>query len=220
MADGFVLPSGTGRRIGGAGMTLKVGSKQSARWSAFEAEVGPGFDVGAHRHAEAEEIFYILQGELDLLAFEPRIRTSGDWTAWESADGAKVSRGGPGSLMFVPAGCLHAFTNPGTTPARMLFLVTPSGHEQYLEGVAELLSRPGPPDQPAIIALRARYDIEQLTPMIPDDVGSTDHLICSQLVDADYAANGERLFTDGRWPGYVKPGDLAGLLQRRRRLSA
>ena len=42
------------------------------------------------------------------------------------------------------------------------------GHEQYLEGIAELLSRPGPPDQAAIIELRARYDIEQLTSMIPD----------------------------------------------------
>ena len=50
----------------------------------------------------------------------------------------------------------------------MLFLVTPSGHEQYLEGIAELLSQPGPPDQSAIVALRARYDIEQLTPMIPN----------------------------------------------------
>jgi len=70
--------------------------------------------------------------------------------------------------MFGPAGCPHAFTNPGTAPARMLFLVTPSGHEQYLEGVAEILSRPGPPDQSAITELRARYDIEQLTPMIPD----------------------------------------------------
>jgi len=70
--------------------------------------------------------------------------------------------------MFVPADCPHAFTNPGTAPARMLFLVTPSGHEQYLEGVAELLRRPGPPDQVAIIELRARYDIEQLSPMIPD----------------------------------------------------
>ena len=53
-------------------------------------------------------------------------------------------------------------------PAGQVVLVTPSGHEQYLEGVAELLSRPGPPDQSAIAELRARYDIEQLTPMIPD----------------------------------------------------
>ena len=130
--------------------------------------MAPGFDVGAHRHAEAEEIFYLLEGELDLLAFEPRTTAPGDWTAWESAGGARVVRGGPGSLMLVPAGCPHAFTNPGTAPARMLFLVTPSGHEQYLEGIAELLSHPGPPDQAAIIELRARYDIEQLTSMIPD----------------------------------------------------
>ena len=167
MTDGFVLPPWAGHRIGGAGMTLKVGAEQSGKWSAFEAEVGPGFDVGAHRHAEAEEIFYIVEGELDLLAFEPRTRASGDWTSWQSAGGARVVRGGPGSLMFVPASCPHAFTNPGAVPARMLFLVTPSGHEQYLEGIAELLGRGGPPDQAAIIELRARYDIEQLTPMIP-----------------------------------------------------
>ena len=70
--------------------------------------------------------------------------------------------------MFVPAGCPHAFTNPGTVPARMLFLAAPSGHEQYLEEIAELLGRPGPPDPSAIAVIRARYDIEQLTPMIPD----------------------------------------------------
>jgi hypothetical protein len=50
----------------------------------------------------------------------------------------------------------------------MLFLVTPSGHEEYLEEIASLLGQAGPPDQSAIAALRARYDIEQLTPMIPD----------------------------------------------------
>jgi hypothetical protein len=46
----------------------------------------------------------------------------GDWTEWESAAGVKGVRGGPGSLMFVPSGCPHAFTNPAAVPARMLFL--------------------------------------------------------------------------------------------------
>jgi oxalate decarboxylase/phosphoglucose isomerase-like protein (cupin superfamily) len=163
-----VLPPGAGQPIRGAGMTLKVGAGLSGRWSAFEADVSPGFDVGAHRHANVEELFYILEGELDLLAFEPKTRAEGDWTAWESADGGKVVRGGPGSLMFVPAGCPHAFTNPGTAPARMLFLVAPSGHERYLEELAGLLARPGPPDPAAIAEIRARHDIEQLTPLIPD----------------------------------------------------
>ena len=69
----------------------------------------------------------------------------------------------------VRAGRLPArLHQPGQCARRMLFLVTPSGHEQYPEGIAELLSHPGPPDQAAIIELRARYDIEQLTSMIPD----------------------------------------------------
>ncbi len=167
MTDGLVLPPGAGSRIEGAGMTLKVGAGQSKNWSLFEAEVAPGFDVGAHLHREAEEMFWILDGELDLLAFEPRVRTAGDWSAWESATGATVARGGPGSAMFVPAGCPHAFANRGTAPARMVFLVSPPGHEHYLRELAGLITRPGPPDQAEIAALRARYDIEQLTPLAP-----------------------------------------------------
>ncbi len=165
MTDGMVLSPGAGRVIQGAGMTLKVGASQSTAWSAFEAEVTPGFDVGAHLHHNAEELFYILDGELDLLAFEPLTRTAGDWRGWQSASGARVMRGGPGSAMFVPAGCPHAFANPGTASARMLFLVSPPGHERYLAEIGELIGHGGPPDPAAIAEIRARHDIEQLTPM-------------------------------------------------------
>ena len=167
MTDGLVLAAGTGDPIGASGMTLKLGEQQSAAWSLFEADVRPGFDVGAHLHGEAEELFYILSGELDLLAFEPRVRTAGDWQSWTSASGDKIVRGGPGSLMYVPAGTPHAFANPGSTPARMLFLVTPAGHERYLQELADLLEGQGPPDPAAIAALRGRHDIEQITPLIP-----------------------------------------------------
>ena len=99
-------------------MTLKVGAEQSKIWSAFEADVAPGFDVGAHLHQQAEEVFYVLEGELDLLAFQPGTTAGGDWRTWESATGTTVFRGGPGSFMFVPAGCPHAFFNPSPEPAR------------------------------------------------------------------------------------------------------
>lgn len=165
MTDGLVLPQGAGRAVQGAGMTLKVGDGQSTAWSAFEAVVTPGFDVGAHLHHNAEELFYILDGELDLLAFEPRVRTAGDWQSWQSAAGARVTRGGPGSAMFVPAGCPHAFANPGTVPARMLFLVSPPGHEHYLDELGKLIGQGGRPDPDAIAEIRARNDILQLTPM-------------------------------------------------------
>ena len=167
MSDGFVLPPGAGRRIESAGMTLKVGTQESGRWSVFEADVQPGFDVGAHVHAGAEELFYVLEGELDLLAFEPAVRTADGWRGWTSATGATVARGGPGSLMYVPPGCPHAFANPGLAPVRMLFLFAPAGHELYLQEMGGLLSRPTPPDQATIKELRARYDIEQLTPVVP-----------------------------------------------------
>jgi mannose-6-phosphate isomerase-like protein (cupin superfamily) len=165
MTDGLVLPPGAGRIIQGAGMTLKVGEGQSSAWSAFEAEVTPGFDVGAHLHHNAEELFYILEGELDLLAFEPQARTAGGWRDWQSASGARVMRGGPGAAMFVPAGCPHAFANPGTVPARMLFLVSPPGHEHYLDEIGKQIGQGGPPDPAAIAAIRTRNDIQQLTPM-------------------------------------------------------
>jgi oxalate decarboxylase/phosphoglucose isomerase-like protein (cupin superfamily) len=165
MTDGLMLRPGAGRSIQGASMTLKVGAGQSTAWSAFEAVVTPGFDVGAHLHHHAEELFYVLEGELDLLAFEPEVRTSGDWRSWESASGARVMRGGPGSTMFVPAGCPHAFANPTAAPARMIFLVSPPGHERYLEEIGELIGRGGPPDPAAIAEVRARHDIQQLTPM-------------------------------------------------------
>ncbi|GAB3824333.1 cupin domain-containing protein [Dactylosporangium cerinum] len=164
MTDGLLVPPGGGRRI--QTMTLKAGADQSKIWSTFEAEVPPGFDVGAHLHNQAEEVFYVLEGELDLLAFQPAAPVGGDWRTWESETGATVFRGGPGSFMFVPAGCPHAFFNPGSEPARMLFLVSPSGHELYLQELSELLATPGPPDQAEIAALRLRHDIHQVTPLV------------------------------------------------------
>jgi uncharacterized protein YycO len=43
-------------------------------------------------------------------------------------------------------------------------------------------------------------------------VADTRHQICSQLADQAYQDAGIHLFTDGRWPGYVTPADLARLL--------
>jgi oxalate decarboxylase/phosphoglucose isomerase-like protein (cupin superfamily) len=166
VADGFVLGAGEGERISPA-MSLKVGDKQSGCFSVFEVvDIAPGFDVGAHLHHQAEEMFYVLEGQLDLLAFEPRARTPTDWQQWESHSGARVARGGPGGFMFVPRGCPHAFANPGPGPARMIFLVSPPGHEHYQKELAQLVSKAKDPLDEAIKELRARYDIEQLTPQL------------------------------------------------------
>jgi oxalate decarboxylase/phosphoglucose isomerase-like protein (cupin superfamily) len=166
MADGLVMAPGDGERVSPT-MTLKVGDERSGCFSVFEVvDIAPGFDVGAHLHHNAEELFFVLEGELDLLAFEPRVRSSGGWQSWESHGGVKVARGGPGSAMFVPRGCPHAFANPGPDPARMIFLVSPPGHEHYQKELAELVATTTGPLDTAMAELRARHDIEQLTPQI------------------------------------------------------
>jgi|SRR5437660_8773703 len=169
MSSGLIVPRGHGRPIstGGMDITYKVTSEHAKSASSFEVLVAPGFDVGAHVHKEGEELFYILEGELDLLSFEPSIRTQGNWQAWQSPTGERVYRGSPGCMMFVPPGCPHAFANPSTTPARMFFQASSFSQERYFEELMEIVTRGGPPDIAAIEALRGRYGIEQLTPLIP-----------------------------------------------------
>lgn len=43
-------------------------------------------------------------------------------------------------------------------------------------------------------------------------ISREDRLICSQLVDKAYELAGVHLFTDGRLPGLVSPGDLLDLI--------
>ncbi|MER5526022.1 cupin domain-containing protein [Streptomyces sp. NPDC002677] len=166
--EGLLVPPGHGRVVQSPAqrVTFKVTGTHSRMASTFEVEVPPGFDVGAHVHTRSEELFYVLEGELDVLAFEPRIRTPDNWQKWQSSSGTKVVRATPGTLIAVPPGCPHAFANPTDTPARMFFQASPPpDHERYFEELLEILGSDGPPDLEAIGQLRKRYDIEQLTPL-------------------------------------------------------
>lgn len=51
------------------------------------------------------------------------------------------------------------------------------------------------------------------SPGLRDYIQDTRHLICSQLVDLCYCNAGVHLFSDGRWPGYVTPADLAYVIR-------
>ncbi|WP_229821303.1 MULTISPECIES: cupin domain-containing protein [Streptomyces] len=166
--EGLLVPPGHGRtvRTPAQDVTFKVTGTHSRMASSFEVVVPPGFDVGAHVHTRSEELFYVLEGELDVLAFEPRVRTPDGWQRWESRSGNRVVRAVPGTVIAVPPGCPHAFANPTDTPAKMFFLASPPpDHERYFEELLEILDAGGPPERAAIRDLRARYDTEQLTPL-------------------------------------------------------
>ena len=66
----------------------------------------------------------------------------------------------------------------------------------------------------ACIALTAIFGVH-VPASVRRRLGSTDHLQCAQLVDTCYAAAGVQLFTDGRLPGAVSPGDLADVIAHR-----
>ena len=166
--SGLIVPPGQGRKLVSRAqeVTFKVTEAHGSVVSTFEVVVPPGFDVGAHSHHHSQEFFYVLEGELDLLAFEPAKRTEDRWHEWESAGGDRVVRAGAGSCMFVPPGCPHAFRNSTDKPARMLFQSYPSpDHERYFEEIAEIWAAGGAVDPDAVQRLRDRYDVNQITPL-------------------------------------------------------
>ncbi|MCC3761586.1 cupin domain-containing protein [Glycomyces sp. TRM65418] len=168
--DGFTLAPGEGKPIGDQ-VTLKVGDIHTPNLLAVECRFGPGFDVGAHIHDTHEEVFYVLEGEVELFAFNPKERTSepGSWTQWESADGDRAYRATPGSVMYVPKGCPHAFRNPGKKPMRFLLVATPAGHEHYQQAIADLMAAPPTEEEElrrAVEVIRQEHHTEQLTPVV------------------------------------------------------
>ena len=164
MTDVIALAPGQGHSIAGLGTTVKATTSQGALASTFECVIKPGYDVGAHVHTRGQEFFFVLEGQLDVLAFEPLDRSVPDWHDWRSPTGLQFIRGGPGSFLWVPEGTPHAFANHTSEPARMFFQSSaPGGHENYFEELSGLLARPGAPDEAAITALRLRYDIQQIT---------------------------------------------------------
>jgi mannose-6-phosphate isomerase-like protein (cupin superfamily) len=166
--SGLIVPAGQGRKLitKAQEVTFKVTEADGAFASVFEVLVPPGFDVGAHVHGRSAEFFYVLEGELDLFAFEPVKRTQERWQDWESPTGDRIVRAGAGSCMFVPPGCPHAFTNATDKSARMLFQSYPTpDHERYFEEICEIFSSGRVADSNAVRELRDRYDVSQLTPL-------------------------------------------------------
>ncbi|GJF21149.1 MULTISPECIES: cupin domain-containing protein [Streptomyces] len=166
--SGLIVPPGQGRKLvtKAQDVTFKVTAADGSSSSVFEVVVPPGFDVGAHTHSHSQEFFYVLEGELELFAFEPTERTPDTWHGWESPGGDRAARAVTGSCMFVPPGTPHAFRNPTDTPARMLFQSSPSpDHERYFEEIVEIFAAGRTVDSEAVERMRKRYDVQQITPL-------------------------------------------------------
>jgi mannose-6-phosphate isomerase-like protein (cupin superfamily) len=129
--------------IGGDEITLKASKVNDAdAFSLIEysgaAQPGPP----PHVHRAFEELWYILEGEVDMNI------------------GGQVTRAGAGSVFLVPRGTPHTFQVVGPSRARWIGVFSPGRYVQLLEELGKIIPRDGPPDPSKIVALFAKYDTE------------------------------------------------------------
>lgn len=120
----IVLQPGAGTTIEGpvgGPLTFKVRGEQSnGKLAVLENAIPPGQGPPMHTHANEDEAWYVLDGELRFVL-----------------DGTE-SRLPAGSFVFVPSGATYTFQNVGGQPARILVIFTPAGLETFFERVTQL----------------------------------------------------------------------------------
>lgn len=144
----FVLRPGEGRSIdlGNFAMTVKATADDTGgAFTLLEAAEPPGFGPPLHRHLDAAEAFYVLEGLY-------RIFIEGDEYQCPV-----------GSFIFVPAGSRHGF-RVGSVPSRKLNLYAPAAMIGYFDELSALIAT-GDPEDAAVGEIGRRYRMEVLGPV-------------------------------------------------------
>lgn len=100
---------------GGVYRIVTTADESRGRIFAFEATEPPGGGPPLHTHANEDEYFLVLEGEISFYI-----------------DGT-VTVGRPGQSAFVPRGAAHCFKNRSSREARVLVLFTPGGIEGFFD---------------------------------------------------------------------------------------
>ena len=149
--EAIVLRAGEGRTVAlrGTGVAYKAEGARVAGGPTFlEFSVAPGFSTGDHVHSAIEEIFYVVEGRVQIRV------------------GEQLLEANVGDFFLVPPGVAHGFGSLGGEPAKIVLVISPAAaHERYFEELARLLSKPGQPDGQAIAELRQRFDTTQVSPL-------------------------------------------------------
>jgi mannose-6-phosphate isomerase-like protein (cupin superfamily) len=120
--DVILLQPGEGRHYGLGLLTgvFKADEAETeAAYSVSEWILKPGLSgVGRHSHVANDEVFYVLEGVLDILV----------GTCWRHC--------ASGTFLRIPAGVVHDFRNTGETTARLLNLFIPGGFERNMPTIS------------------------------------------------------------------------------------
>ncbi len=118
-----------------------TGNETGGKFACGEALLEPGAGQPFHIHHNIDELLYVLDGEIDFALEGRRFRS------------------GPGGILFIPQGSLHAFRNLSDARARMLGVFSPP----HLDGMFDAMI--GQPLD-AFPAIAARFGTEIVGPMI------------------------------------------------------
>lgn len=130
----------------GIPMVIRVhGRDTGSIVSAVESHDVPGGGPPPHIHHREDETFQVLEGEYE-------------WTV-----GDETFVAGKGTTIFAPRGIPHTYRYLGTTPGRLMCVITPAGFEGFFEEIASL----SPEQQqniPHVLEIAGRYGLEILPP--------------------------------------------------------
>ena len=132
-----------------------AGAQTAGRFALWEGELPHGAAPPLHSHPQ-DETFYVLDGDVTIWVVEHEPADDRGWVE------THARRCGTGAAAFAPGGTPHTFRVESDT-ARMLFLSTPAGIEDYVRALAEPARWPWlqpPPDGPRVPADRLA-DVER-----------------------------------------------------------
>ncbi|GAB3548323.1 cupin domain-containing protein [Spirosoma fluminis] len=106
--------------VGGTYRILVSGEETGGAFATIDMLIPPGGGPGPHAHADFEESFYVLDGEIEVKS------EFGHYTATK------------GSFINIPkGGVVHAFRNKTQQTAQLLCTVVPAGLERFFEEIGQ-----------------------------------------------------------------------------------
>lgn len=122
----------------GEAITVKIGGEQTGGRYAVIEEVSP-VDSGPplHLHRHEDEVFYVVEGEIEFQLGDQRFRAK------------------PGSTAFLPKDIPHTFRNVGTTPSKVHVVIIPARLVGFFEDI-HALTKPTPEQA---VELGKKYDL-------------------------------------------------------------
>jgi quercetin dioxygenase-like cupin family protein len=132
---------GVQRDLGTIGVVFKLfGEQTNGNVSIVEHPFPVGACVPPHMHTREDEYSIVTEGEI----------------GFRSGDREVVL--GAGGYITKPRGETHAMWNAGSSPARMIEVISPAGFEHFFWDLGEVMAS-GAPDPEAIAALAEKHGL-------------------------------------------------------------